>query len=111
MTVDSLYTLPATADDMALVRFYALAVAGWVRRHHPEGLTTLHDRLFLAHFSLGEDIGDSNLIDSYARQAGADVSLAHHAWSGFRVPHLHQRGGRRPKKVVDLLISSLQYQQ
>jgi predicted DsbA family dithiol-disulfide isomerase len=60
---------------------YALSIAEWVRRHHPEGFTTLYYQLFLSHFSLGEDIGDTVLVDSYAEQAGADMDLIRRAIS------------------------------
>jgi predicted DsbA family dithiol-disulfide isomerase len=60
---------------------YALTVAEWVRRHHSEGFTTLYHQLFLSHFSLGEDIGDVALVNSYAEQAGADLDLVKNAIS------------------------------
>ena len=60
---------------------YALAVAEWVRRHHSEGFTTLYHQLFLSHYSLGEDISDTTLVNSYAEQAGADLDLLQSAIS------------------------------
>jgi predicted DsbA family dithiol-disulfide isomerase len=60
---------------------YALIVAEWVRRFRPEGFSALRDRLFLAHFNLGEDIGDTTLVDRYVNEAGAQLSLVRAALS------------------------------
>ena len=54
---------------------YALAAAEWVRRHHPQGFTSLYNQLFFSHFGLGEDIGDVDLVDRYLVKAGADATL------------------------------------
>jgi len=52
----------------------ALRVAEWVRQYQPDLFEPLFQRVFAAHFALGEDIGDRELIYSYADQAGADVT-------------------------------------
>jgi predicted DsbA family dithiol-disulfide isomerase len=49
-------------------------VAEWVRQYQPDLFEPLHQRVFAAHFALGEDIGDLELIDSLADQAGVDIA-------------------------------------
>jgi len=60
---------------------YALVVAEWVRRFRPDGFAALRDRLFDAHFNLGEDIGDTALVDRYVNEVGAQLHLVHAALS------------------------------
>jgi predicted DsbA family dithiol-disulfide isomerase len=52
----------------------ALAAAEWVRRHQPEVFLQLHKSLFSAHFALGEDIGNLQVIEDYLSQSGVDVT-------------------------------------
>jgi predicted DsbA family dithiol-disulfide isomerase len=52
----------------------ALRVAEWVRQYQPDLFEQLFQRLFAAHFALGEDIGDRDVIYSYADQTGVDVA-------------------------------------
>jgi predicted DsbA family dithiol-disulfide isomerase len=51
----------------------ALATAEWVRRNQPSAFPRLHADLFRAHFALGEDIGDTSVIDRHAKEAGVDL--------------------------------------
>jgi predicted DsbA family dithiol-disulfide isomerase len=52
----------------------ALRVAEWVRRYQPDLFELLFQRVFAAHFALGEDIGDRDVIYSCADQTGVDVA-------------------------------------
>jgi predicted DsbA family dithiol-disulfide isomerase len=52
----------------------ALRVAEWVRQYQPDLFERLYQRVFAAHFALGEDVGDLELIYSVADQAGVDVA-------------------------------------
>jgi 2-hydroxychromene-2-carboxylate isomerase len=52
----------------------ALRVAEWVRQYQPDLFELLSQRVFAAHFELGEDIGDRDVIYSYADQTGVDVA-------------------------------------
>jgi 2-hydroxychromene-2-carboxylate isomerase len=52
----------------------ALRVAEWVRQYQPDLFELLCQRVFAAHFALGEDIGDRDVIYSYADQAGVDLA-------------------------------------
>lgn len=51
----------------------ALAAAEWTRQHQPHAFPTLRANLFEAHFALGEDLEDSNVINRHATEAGIDV--------------------------------------
>jgi predicted DsbA family dithiol-disulfide isomerase len=57
----------------------ALAVAEWTRNHDAQAFVRLHKQLFAAHFALGEDLGDPELIDRYARSCGIDLGALHAA--------------------------------
>lgn len=52
----------------------ALRVAEWVRQYQPDLFELLCQLVFAAHFALGEDIGDRDVIYSYADQTGVDVA-------------------------------------
>ena len=52
----------------------ALRAAEWARQYQPDVFEPLHQRVFAAHFALGEDIGDLELIYSLADQAGVDIA-------------------------------------
>ena len=51
----------------------ALAAAEWTRQHQPHAFPKLHRDLFEAHFALGEDLEDLNVINRHATEAGIDV--------------------------------------
>ena len=57
----------------------SLAVAEWVRQNQPELFAPLQRTLFAAHFALGEDLGDPNVLDKYAIQMGVDLEGLHRA--------------------------------
>jgi predicted DsbA family dithiol-disulfide isomerase len=57
----------------------ALAAAEWVRRHQPHAFPQLYKDLFAAHFVLGEDLGDPDVIDRHARKLGVDLAAFHAA--------------------------------
>jgi len=57
----------------------ALAAAEWTRRHQPRVFSQLHKNLFAAHFVLGEDLEDPEVIDRHAKQSGADLAALHAA--------------------------------
>ena len=50
----------------------ALAAAEWVRRQSPRAFPPFQRALFAAHFALGEDIGDRQIILGHAIDAGVD---------------------------------------
>jgi len=52
----------------------ALRVAEWVRQYQPDLFALLCQRVFAAHFALGEDIGDGELIYGLAENIGVDVA-------------------------------------
>jgi predicted DsbA family dithiol-disulfide isomerase len=52
----------------------ALCVAEWVRQYQPDLFQPLYERVFAAHFALGEDIGDGELIYGLAESIGVDVA-------------------------------------
>jgi len=57
----------------------ALAAAEWVRRHAPGSFPPFQKALFAAHFALGQDLGDRDVIDRYASAAGIDIAAMHAA--------------------------------
>jgi predicted DsbA family dithiol-disulfide isomerase len=57
----------------------ALAVAEWTRQHQPGAFPQLHRKLFAAHFALGEDLEDPNVINRHATEAGIDVGALNDA--------------------------------
>lgn len=57
----------------------ALAAAEWTRRHMPRSFPALEKALFAAHFVLGEDLGDRDVIDTHAVEAGIDIAAMHRA--------------------------------
>jgi predicted DsbA family dithiol-disulfide isomerase len=60
----------------------ALAAAEWARRHAPGTFSQFHKALFAAHFALGEDIGDANVVDRHARECGIALDDMHAALEG-----------------------------
>ncbi|OBG94348.1 hypothetical protein A5697_26445 [Mycobacterium sp. E3251] len=57
----------------------ALAAAEWVRRNQPAAFDELQRGLYQAHFALGEDIEDQQVIDRHAVKAGVDPGALHTA--------------------------------
>ena len=57
----------------------ALAAAEWTRRHNPRFFSRLQKSLFEAHFVLGEDLEDPNVIDRHASGAGIELEDLHAA--------------------------------
>ena len=56
-----------------------LAAAEWARRHQPRSFPQFHKELFAAHFALGEDLEDIEVIDRHASASGTDVAALHTA--------------------------------
>jgi predicted DsbA family dithiol-disulfide isomerase len=56
-----------------------LAAAEWSRRHQPHAFQALHEKLFTAHFVLGENLEDATVVDRYAEAAGIDLASLHAA--------------------------------
>ena len=57
----------------------ALAAAEWARRHAPQSFPTFEQALFAAHFALGEDLGNRDIIDVHGAKAGIDIAAMHAA--------------------------------
>jgi predicted DsbA family dithiol-disulfide isomerase len=57
----------------------ALSVAEWARRNQPHAFARLRRALFHAHFVLGEDLGDREVVDKHALAAGLDLLPVHAA--------------------------------
>jgi predicted DsbA family dithiol-disulfide isomerase len=57
----------------------ALAAAEWTRRRAPQSFPALEKALFGAHFALGEDLGNRDIIDRHAADAGIDAAAMHRA--------------------------------
>jgi predicted DsbA family dithiol-disulfide isomerase len=57
----------------------ALAAAEWARRHAPQAFPAFEKALFAAHFALGEDLGDRDVIDRHAAEAGIGIAAMHAA--------------------------------
>jgi predicted DsbA family dithiol-disulfide isomerase len=55
----------------------ALAAAEWVRKHQPDQFTQFHKDLFAVHFVLGEDLGNSAVVDRHAADLGIDLEALH----------------------------------
>jgi predicted DsbA family dithiol-disulfide isomerase len=75
----------------------ALAAAEWVRRNQPNAFAEVHQKLFEAHFALGEDIDDQAVIDRHAANAGADLGALHTALadgSAYAGVNQAERAGR-----------------
>jgi predicted DsbA family dithiol-disulfide isomerase len=51
----------------------ALAASAWVRQHRPDVSDEFNRRLFAAHFALGEDLGDTAVIDRKAKELDIDL--------------------------------------
>jgi predicted DsbA family dithiol-disulfide isomerase len=66
--------LPLAWPDRLPNTRMALAAAEWVRRHAPASFPWLKQALFAAHFALGEDLGDRDVIEGHAAAAGVDVA-------------------------------------
>jgi predicted DsbA family dithiol-disulfide isomerase len=52
---------------------WALAAAEWTRQQQPHAFLKLRGDLFEAHFALGEDLEDPNIINQHVTEAGIDV--------------------------------------
>jgi predicted DsbA family dithiol-disulfide isomerase len=52
----------------------ALSAAEWVRRQRPDASDEFNRALFAAHFELGEDLGDTEVIMRHAGAAGIDTA-------------------------------------
>jgi predicted DsbA family dithiol-disulfide isomerase len=57
----------------------ALAASAWVRRINPGIARQFNAKLFNAHFALGQDLGDSQLVIRYAVELGADLKRLRNA--------------------------------
>jgi len=53
---------------------HALAAAEWVRQHQSGAFPKFHKDLFGAHFVLGEDLDDPQIINRHANEAGVDLA-------------------------------------
>ena len=62
----------------------ALAAAEWTRCHMPQSFAALEKALFAAHFTLGEDLGDRDIVDRHAAVAGIDIAAMHAALDNGR---------------------------
>jgi len=54
-----------------------LAAAEWVRRYQAGAFPQFHHDLFAAHFVLGEDLEDPEVIDRHAIASGIDLASLH----------------------------------
>lgn len=52
----------------------ALSAAEWVRRQWPDASDQFNRALFAAHFELGEDLGDTEVVMRHAGAAGIDTA-------------------------------------
>lgn len=52
----------------------ALSAAEWVRRQRPDASDEFNRILFAAHFELGEDLGDTDVVMRHAGAAGIDTA-------------------------------------
>jgi len=57
----------------------ALAAAEWSRQHEGHAFPQFHKELFEAHFVLGEDLEDPDVIDRHASRSGIDLGALHAA--------------------------------
>jgi predicted DsbA family dithiol-disulfide isomerase len=72
--------LPLVWPDRLPDTRMALAAAEWVRQHAPRSFPAFEKGLFAAHFALGENLGDRDVIDRHAVEAGVvDVAALHAA--------------------------------
>jgi predicted DsbA family dithiol-disulfide isomerase len=71
--------LPLVWPDRLPNTRMALAAAEWTRRHTPQSFSALEEALFAAHFALGEDLGDRDIIDGHAAEVGTDIAAMHSA--------------------------------
>jgi predicted DsbA family dithiol-disulfide isomerase len=71
--------LPLVWPDRLPNTRMALAAAEWTRRHVPRSFPALEKALFAAHFVSGEDLGDREIIDAHAGEAGVDIAAMHAA--------------------------------
>jgi predicted DsbA family dithiol-disulfide isomerase len=71
--------LPLAWPDRLPDTRMALAAAEWVRRHAPDFFPPFQKALFAAHFALGQDLGDRNVIDRHAAEAKVDTAAMHAA--------------------------------
>ncbi len=71
--------LPLVWPDRLPDTRMALAAAEWTRQHAPHAFPALEKGLFAAHFALRENLGDRDVIDRHAIEAGVDVAAMHGA--------------------------------
>jgi predicted DsbA family dithiol-disulfide isomerase len=71
--------LPLVWPDRLPNTRMALAAAEWTRRRVPRSFPALERALFAAHFVRGEDLGDRDVIDAHAGEAGIDITAMHAA--------------------------------
>lgn len=71
--------LPLVWPDRLPNTRMALAAAEWTRRNAPQSFPALERALFAAHFALGEDLGDRDIIDRHAAEAAVDITAMHAA--------------------------------
>jgi predicted DsbA family dithiol-disulfide isomerase len=57
----------------------ALSAAEWARRNQPQLFPRLRQDFFNAHFVLGEDLGNSAVIDRYLSELGINLTALHRA--------------------------------
>lgn len=53
----------------------ALSAAEWVRRHRPDASAEFNRSLFAAHFELGEDLGDTDVLIRHAVASDIDAEV------------------------------------
>jgi predicted DsbA family dithiol-disulfide isomerase len=71
--------LPLVWPDRLPNTRMALAAAEWTRRRAPQSFPALEKALFAAHFALGEDLGNRDIVDGHAAEAGIDIAAMHTA--------------------------------
>jgi predicted DsbA family dithiol-disulfide isomerase len=69
--------LPLVWPDRLPDTRMALAAAEWTRQHAPQSFPALQKGLFAAHFALREYLGDRDVIDRHAIEAGVDIAAMH----------------------------------
>jgi predicted DsbA family dithiol-disulfide isomerase len=60
----------------------ALAASAWLRRNNRSIVQQFNARLFSAHFVLGQDLGDADVVMRYAVELGADARALGSALTG-----------------------------
>ena len=77
----------------------ALATVEWARRRQPSTFRTLFDAFFRAHFVLGEDIGDVQVVRRYAEGAGLDFDAIYLEIRQGWEPDLIRRSEDRARSI------------